>query len=541
MTTTQEKAQSGFGQLSGSLLIVSSGVLISRITGLFRDIAFAEMWGTSTALAAYVIAFTAPNLLRSLFGEGAFSAAFVPFFSEKLSSEERADAWAAASRVIASVAVMIAAVTAVCMFAAWSIAPRLPEGLPSLSTELIAVMMPYAVFICLAGTLTAVLNSCRRFAVPGLSPVILNVVLIIAALVIAPHWGNDPVSRIRCLALGVLLAGALQLGVHLLACARHHMRLRFIPAFDSPEVKQVLALMFPMVAGAVILQINVMVDRFLAGWLGSVETTSLYFSQRLTYLPVGMFGVALNMVCLPEMSRQCAKEHWKEAHSALLYGFRQGLFLSIPAAAFLGVLMEPIITVLFEHGLFDASGTRETMWALMFYLPGIPAFVCAKVAITPFYARRDTSTPVRIMSVCLALNIVLNLILMQFLRQGGLALATSICSYLNVFLLLFYLRKRTGGLGLQAVLQPAARICICAALGVTFVVAAWMLLGQLFSTVLSGTAGQVLLLGAAGCAGGVGYAGAAYLMGSSEVRELIAAVTSVFRRPNAKTDDDNHG
>jgi len=505
-----------------AFLSVSGGVMLSRGLGLARDILFARVWGTGGALAGFLIAFTIPNLLRSLFGEGAFSSGFVPVLSHRIEREGRDAGFQAASRILSVLAVILAA--AVNGLTGVALAGRVlfRRGLAGEVFRLLPIVAPYAFFVCLTAGAAGVLHVFRRFTAPALSPVILNAALILAALA-ALYSSVVPEQSILLAAWAVPAAGVIQLFVIGWACRRagYYWRFRFEPT--APEVRETLRLVAPAAVGAAVLQLNVVVDRFLAGWLGATATTSLYYSQRLVYLPVGLFGVALSTVTLPLLARAAAAENEQAVRDQLLRSLRMVLFFAVPAAVLLGVLGKDVIRLLFERGRFREEGVKATAWALGFYLPGIPAFVAAKVAVTPFHARKDTTTPVRISLALLLLNLVLNIVFMQFLAQGGLALATTICSWLNVMLLLHAYSARRGPLGVSALLPATVRIgaggLACAATAY----AALSLLHHWAGARHSELLWRFLFVAVPGTAGGLSYLAAAILTRSGELRELVGA------------------
>lgn len=523
--TDAEGAQKG---LVRSMLVVSAGVLLSRVLGLVRDVGFASRWGTGTAFAAFSIAFMIPNLLRALFGEGAFSAAFVPTYSEKLEKQGPEHAWEAAQRVITALMVVLVLLVAAVVALAMVLRRFATQEIDLLTLQLLPWVMPYALLICATGAFSGVLNSLRHFLIPSLTPVVLNVTLITATLFVCPYWGSSSADQVQALALSVLLAGTVQLGLQLAACGRKGLRFRFDPDWRSAEVRRVAMLIVPALLGTGVTQLNAFVDKLLARILGSAAVGSLYYSQRLVYLPVGLFGVAMAVVCLPAMSRAWARQDRGEMRASLAYALRHVLFLTVPAAALLAVTGVDVVRLLFERGTFDASSTRETFWALAFYLPGIPAFACVKVAVTPFYARQDTKTPVKIASACLILNVILNLVLMCYLRQGGLALSTSICSYVNITLLLVLTSRAIGGVGARRLLMPFCRITVAAGLAalvarfVQTMLPEWRILPICVQLCL-----RVLLpLGA----GGVAYIAATVISGCAEPRELVGGMLSRLSR-----------
>jgi putative peptidoglycan lipid II flippase len=461
-------------QFGRRMLTVSTGIFSSRVLGLARDVAFAYVFGTGRALAAFVIAFTFPNLLRALLGEGAFNNVFVPVFNAEQQRSGRAAAWAQACRVISVLAMVVAVLVFVVSTGVALARPWVSDELGAQVLRLTPILMPFALLICVSGALGGILNSVDRFAVAAYSPVIMNVCLIGGALLFSRFGvGDGDGNGGWTLAAAVLLAGVLQLLWHVLACRREGLVVRFDPVLGDPAVGRVARLMAPVLIGTGVVQLNVVVDRVLAGVLGSAATTSLYYSQRLVYLPVSLFGVAMGTVVLPSLSRTWAAGDVEGMRRSVGKALKTVLFLSVPSVALLAALRYPVVRLLFQRGGFDGESTRETVWALLFYLPGVPVFACAKVAVTPFYARQDTRTPVRIAAWCLGLNVVLNLVLMQFLAQGGLALATSICSFVNVGVLLILAFRRMGGGGLSELTGRALRMIFAGA--IVFLVASTVL------------------------------------------------------------------
>ena len=507
--------------MSRSMLVVSAGVLSSRILGLVRDAVFARVWGTGTAMAAFVIAFTIPNLLRSLFGEGTFSGAFVPVFSQRLETEGKEAAWAAACRVVSVLAVVLGGVVILAAAGAFLLQGFFADPLAKLSLELLPGLMPYGIFVCMAGALGGALNSMKYFAVASLTPLLLNVCLIAAATAAWFYCGDHPERTIFWLIPAVLVAGVLHLLFHLHVFRRLGLRFRFCPDFRAPEVRQILLLMAPAVIGTSVGQINIVVDRFLAGYLGSDATSALYYSQRLIYLPVGLFGVASSVVSLPELSRAWARGAPEEMADKLRYALRHVLFLCLPMTLMLGFLGKPIIRLLFEGGTFSADSTDQTLWALICYVPGIPFFASVKTAASAFFARQDTRTPVKIAYICLALNVVLNLSLMGVMRQGGLALSTTISAVVNLWLLLLLLRQQTG-LDIVGPMAPG----LLRTLGAGFVMIAGAWLAQLALPAAlcnDRLSGRILQVAVPLVAGYVSYGVGAFLCRCPEMRELSSS------------------
>ncbi|MFA4944752.1 MAG: murein biosynthesis integral membrane protein MurJ [Lentisphaeria bacterium] len=456
-----------------SMRVVSLGVLLSRLLGLARDMAFARVWGTGLGMSAWVFAFTIPNLFRALFGEGAFTSAFIPIFSAELVGRGKEAAWRAACRVVSVLAVVLGGLTLLAMVACWCLAPFLAKPVFQKGLELTPALLPYAVLVCVAGALAGVLNTLKRFTVPAFTPLLLNLLLLAAAGVawLANRHDGQPQKWIVATIPAVLLAGFLHVWIHLQVVRRREgLRFRFDPDFQAPEVRKIMTLMAPVMVGTGMIQLNVLVDRLLAGWLGEAAITSLYYSQRLIYLPVGLFGVAASVVLLPAMARAWAAGDQPALLRDLRYSLRHVWFMSLPMAVMLGWLGRESLDLMFGGGRFDEASLHATWWALVWYVPGIPFFALVKPAAAAFHARQDTRTPVRVAWGCMLLNLALNLTLMWPMRQGGLALATSLSSGANLALLLILFRRQTGLAALGPALPAFGRVALAAA---TMIPAAW--------------------------------------------------------------------
>lgn len=431
--------------LNKSMWTTSAGIFGSRITGLLRDIVMAGYWGgTGVMQAAFQVAFAIPNMLRALFGEGAFTAAFVPMLSAKTTTANPAEAWRLAERSISAQALILGLFVVLGSIASTIIHALLPADTAEhvrVTFLILPLLMPYALLICMVGAFSSFLNCQRRFALPALVPVILNVVQIATILLICIHWSITELTPLLMFCGGIILAGLLQLLAVIIACRRLGFVFHFRLDWRDPDISTLGRRIAPGLLGAGVAQVNNLVDKALAMILGPAAIGALNYSQHLVYLPTGIFGVAMSIVCLPSLSRAFARKDYDEMAESLDFAMRQMLFLTLPCAVLFGVLAEPLIRMLFFRGAFSDEAVRECAWALYFYLLGLPAFSCAKIAANAHHAQQDTATPVKIALICVAANLPLNIILMQFLRQGGLALSTSICSWLNVVLLLRLARR----------------------------------------------------------------------------------------------------
>lgn len=424
----------------GSFMLKSSfGTFGSRIFGLLRDIVTGWYWGASgPAQAAITVAFAIPNHLRALFGEGAFTAAFVPMLSGRLAQGRQDEAWKLAERAI-SLQIVVLSIF-IFLFSLVSVFCHFiqPAGLPAhirLTFIILPLMMPYALFICLTGAFSAVLNSLRIFAWPALVPILYNLVQIGTVVGLCALWSNTDFAPLMIFCGGALVAGLLQLLAMMLLARQHGFVYHFDLTWD-PEVKKLCRNILPGLVGLGAQQFNQLIDKGWGMFLGAKAIGALNYSQHLVYLPVGLFGVAMGTASLPSFSASWARGDRQELAYTLEYALRLNLFMALPCAALLWVLGEPAISLLLRRGAFDAEAVRNCAWAMKFYVLGLPAFCCTRVAAAVFFARQDTRTPRNVTLICVAANMALNALCLTPLHFGGLALSTSLCACANVVLLL---------------------------------------------------------------------------------------------------------
>lgn len=442
-----EKKSSG---LLRSSAIVSLMTFLSRILGLVRDVAIAALAGATANADAFFIAFKVPQFLRRLFAEGAFSQAFVPVLSEYRQQRSLADVQYLLNRVAGVLGSSLILVTVIAVVAAPMLTALFAPGFLSdpvkynLTAELIRITFPYLLFIALAGFAGAVLNSYGYFAVPAITPVILNVCLITAAT-----WGiyyfSDPVYA---LAWGVFVAGAAQLLFQLPFLAKLHLLPK--PVFDTKDdgVRRILTLMLPAIFGVSVSQINLLLDTVLASFLPTGSVSWLYYSDRLVELPLGVFAIAVSTVILPSLSRKHADKSEQEFRQTLDWAMRMILLISLPAAAALFLLAEPILITLFQYGSLTVHDVQMASLSLRAYSLGLLPFMMIKILAPGFYARQDTKTPVKIGIIAMVANMIFNIALViplhYYWQVGhvGLALATFLSAGLNAALLLRGLKVR---------------------------------------------------------------------------------------------------
>jgi putative peptidoglycan lipid II flippase len=457
-------------QITRSAGIVGSATLFSRILGLVRDILTARLFGTGLAASAFVVAFTIPNLFRRLLGEGALTGAFVPVFTEYLEKKGIKEGWRIASIIFTLLTIILAGVVLAGFAVIWLITNtfNLSDKF-ILVFQLLRIMLPYLFFICLVGLSMGILNSLRHFFMPALSPVILNLVWIGSLIVLCPRFGDTSEEKIFGLAVGVVIGGIIQLAVQIPVLKRKGFPFQFIPDWHNPAVKKIAFLMGPGILGLAVFQLNTVVDRFLAMVIGPGAPSTLYYGNRLVQLPLGVFGIAFATAALPVMARLMARNKIEEFKDAFSHSFRNVLLVTIPATVGLIVLRRPIITLLFQRDAFGASSTDATAWVLLFYAIGLPAFAGLKIITQSFYSFQDTRTPVKVGAAAMILNLVLNLAvvyipwLRSHLREGGLALATSIAALANAGVLFYLLRRRLGPIRGRAIISFVLRISTAAA------------------------------------------------------------------------------
>ncbi len=427
-----------------SVATVGSYTLVSRIFGLLRDILTAALLGAGPVADAFFVALRLPNLFRSLFAEGALSAAFVPFFAGNVAQSGKASARVFAEDVLA---VLLAALLGFVLLGEIfmpsvmaAVAPGF-SGEPDkfrLAVELARINFPYLLFIALVALQGGVLNSLDRFAAPAAAPILLNLFLI-AALWLSKRFGwHDG----HALAWAVCAAGLAQFLWLMFSCNRAQMALRLPRPRLTPEVRRTLRVMAPGVFGAGVTQLNLLISTMLASFLAGGSVSFLYYADRLNQLPLGVVGIAVGTAILPPLSRQLRQGDRGAAIATQNRGLELALLLTLPAAVALAVLAVPILTVLFQRGAFTAADTAATATALAAYAAGLPAFVLVKVLAPAFFARHDTKTPVKLAVAAVLVNLSLTLILMRPLAHVGIALATSAAGWVNALGLLALLVRR---------------------------------------------------------------------------------------------------
>jgi putative peptidoglycan lipid II flippase len=507
--------------------------MTSRILGVVREQVLAAYFGAGNAMDAYNVAYRIPNLVRDLFAEGAMSSAFVPTFTRHLTNQGKESAWRLGNLVINALIVITAGlvvlgiVFAEPLVSLFASAYREVPGKLELTVFLTRLMLPFLTFVALAAAVMGMLNSLHRFFIPAVSPAMYNVATIACALVLVPLMPGLGLPAITAIAIGSLLGGFAQLAVQWPVLRREGFR--YHPALDwsDPGLRRVLVLMGPGTIGLAATQVNVFVNTVLATGEGTGAVSWLNYAFRLMYLPIGLFGVSVATATLPRVSRHAATGDEPAARTTIADGLSLMLMLNVPATIGLVALATPIVRVIFERAAFTPADTAATAAAVQFYALGLIGYSIVRIASPVFYALGQNRTPVMVSVATVLANAALNMALVRVMGYQGLALGTSIAALFNATMLLFFLRRRLGGIEGGRVAGSLARILAAsaamgaAAIGVETAVASWL--------PGSGLVVQIVRLSAAiGAAVGV-LAAAAYALRIREFHEGLALVLRRFR------------
>lgn len=497
---------------------IGSMTLVSRIFGFVRDMLVANVLGASFMADAFVVAFKLPNFFRRLFAEGAFNQAFLPMFAGMVKTGSREEALRFASDALSWLIVVVSAVVGLCMlFMPWLmyiLAPGFDEDpiTYDLSIILTRITFPYLLFITIVSLLGGVLNSFEKFTAVASTPIVMNVSMIAGLYLFAPVTPNAA----HALAWGVFLAGVTQLFWLVYFCKKSDI----LPAIHfprfTPEVKKLLIVVAPAAVGAGVTQINLMIDTMIATLIPN-GVSYLYYADRIFELPLGVIGIAVATALLPTLSKHIRAGERDQAIRTTNQSIKMVMFLGLPSCGALMVIAEPIIHVIFERGAFLPEDTAAVYPALMAFTLGLPGHLVAKILASNFFAAQDTKTPVKIGVACVILNLILNLILMQFLAHVGIAMATSITGYVNAGALAYILYKR-GHFAPDVSLQYFVLKCLVSTFGMMAVLwgTADLLEPMLHDLFFWQVGALCFLVGV----GGAAYAGLIVLSGGIALKDL---------------------
>ena len=433
MPDDQTASRNRFFSSSRNLAI---STLISRILGLFREMLTASVIGGGELMSGWGLASLGANIFRRILGEGELGKAIVPIISLSLEKEGASRARDRFSTILLWLTLLLTTLAVLLGIPSFLISLLLGPGRWKIAFELFPILAPYMVFICIVGAATSYANVLREFFLPSLTAILQNVVLILALALVRHRYQGMPL--LTMFALAVIVAGVLEMTLIFLVLWRRGMMVRVTRAIvkDVETLKSIWKLVLPGLLGASALQLSLMCDRGVAGLIGDYALPSLYFSDRLVFLPIGIFAVSFATVANTELSRHAASGNYGELTAILERTIRILLFVSVPFMAFMVCFPEEIVRLFYRYGNFDETAVKETVYAFTMYSAGIPLFSVFKISSVAFTSRRDMVTPLKVSLVCISLNIVLNFALMVPLKQGGIALATIVSSLLNNTLLL---------------------------------------------------------------------------------------------------------
>ena len=515
--------------------IIGLAVMCSRVLGLVREQIFAALFGGGMAMDAFTAAFRIPNLLRDLFAEGALSMAFVTTFSKTIARGGDEDAWRLANKVATMTALVLGVLCVVGMVFSPELVALLAPGFDlekaALTAHLTRIMFPFILLVSLAALVMGMLNAKNRFGMPAMASSFFNIGSIVGGVALGfwidPHFG--PRALIG-LAFATLIGGGLQLAVQLPSLARLGYRFRPDLHWRDPGIKAILLLMGPAVIAASTTQINVLVNSMFASTLGDGAIFWLAIAFRLMQLPLGLFGVALGTVTLPLLSRLVVAGKTQEFRSELARAIRWGLLLTLPSMAGLMLLAEPIISVLYQHGKFNADQAAHAAGALRFYAIGLGGYAALKVLVNAFYALDRRKTPMLVSFIAVGLNLLFNWIFTFRLGWGyrGLAFSTGCVATFNFLLLYFLMQHQLKGLESRHLLSMLAKLALAIVPLVAVCAASshWLLADWQHQALLPKiTALLVTVVAAAGL-----FAASGILLHIEELKELRDAFMRRLRR-----------
>ncbi len=478
--------------IASAALLTSMGALLGRVLGLVRDMATAALFGLSQGpvLDALIIALRVPNLFRALLGEGALASSYLPVFTAE-KERSPATAWALATVVFARMSWALAAVVVfgeLCYALVWWLSP--PGSDNRVLALLGAILLPYAMPVCLAVQLSATLNALGRFALPAIVPILFNICWLAAVWLIAPRWPDSPATQAAAIATAVVISGALQVVVQLPALRRLGFRFDHRPAVVAEPLGELARRFLPLLLGAAAVQINTFLDSMIAwglsdggdpehriAWLGGVRpplsqgaAAAIYFGERMYWLPLGLLGLAVATAIFPRFSRHAAERRTDRLAADLTAATRIVLFLAAPAAAALVLFAVPLTRLLFERGAFSTADAVRAARVVTAYGLGVPAFCALPIILRGFYAAGQTRTPSMLAAAMVLLNLLLNVVLVWPMAEAGLAVSTSVCATLQAIILLAVFSRTIGRLDRRALAAAALRTA--AAAGVMAVVGA---------------------------------------------------------------------
>ena len=506
---------------------VASITLLSRVLGFVRDVLIAAVLGTSAVADAFFVAFRVPNMFRRLFAEGAFDAAFIPLFAKRLHAEGPPAAQAFAGQALAGLTLVLVVFTVLAEIAMPWLMLLLAPGFASdaakfdLAVMLARIALPYLVFMSLVALYNGVLNAFGRFAIAALAPTLLNVVLIIVLLALVAFRSGQTTAGIA-LAWAITASGVLQVIVVSLAAARIGMRVPIERPHLTPDMRRLMTLSAPGVIAGGMAQLTMVISTIIATLQDRVVSW-LYYVDRIFQLPLGVIGVAIGVVLLPDLSHKLRSGDHDAVLASENRALEFALLLTMPAAIALFIASGPIMCVLFQRGAFTAADTQATAAMLSALALGLPAYVMIKVLHPSYFAREDTKTPMIYAGVAMASTVILSFVLFLAVGATGIAIASMLSGWINVGLLIATLKRRDGGKPDQIFRRRFAGICAASAVMGVVVFALVKLLDPWFAPTSGLPAQGAALITLVG-AGLLVYLVTAELLGAAKIKNIIEEI-----------------
>jgi putative peptidoglycan lipid II flippase len=488
----------GDSRYLGSARLIAACTLLSRVTGLARDIVLNRAYGQNWVQDAFNYGFLIPNLFRRLFGEGALSAIFIPTFTNVLDKEGRPAAWMLLGRVMSLMVLILSAATIILELGALLVYHFSPGGpMRTLQIGLSAVMLPFMVSICVLALLSSLLNCLGHFAAPALMPIVLNLLNLFGVLVVGPMLSSRLEVQVYGVALSVLAASVLQLALILPVLKRQGVVFKWSLDTSDHHVRRMVRMFIPVVIGQGVLLLSVFLDSQMCTFLtrGPDDPASRTFlgvqieyplregalsavnnAQRLYQFPLGVLAISLATAAFPLFSLYASRGDHAGLRDTLGQSLRVAIFEGLPSGIVLVLLADPIIALLFQHGRYTAEATSRAAWVLKWYALGMPAYCCQQILLRGFYSLKDTLTPMWVGCGLVALNLAINasLVWHPTIREAAFGIGTSVTSTLHVGVSVYLLRKRMAGrIGGRQLLSSAFKAL---AAGAAAAACAWAIL-----------------------------------------------------------------
>ncbi len=501
-------------------------MLLARVLGYLREIALTYQFGQTFVTDAYIAAFTIPDFLYNLLVGGVLSAAFIPVFSSYIARQEEDDAWEVASTVINLVTIVMAVGIILGMVFTKELVPLVAYKFHGetldLTVKLTRIMFPAFLLLSFNGLIMGILNSYQHFKAPAFGAVVYNLAIVVIGMLLAPKIG------VAGFAVGVVVGHLGNFLVQLPVLIKKGLRYRPVINLKHPGVRRLFILMVPAILGLAANQINLIINQNLASGLSTGSITALRMANRLMWLPLGVFAGSIGVAIFPTLTAQVARQEMSEFKKTLSMGIRSIFVIIIPAAIGLMVLSTPIVRLLFEQGKFGADATVRTAYALIFYSIGLFAQSSIMVIIRAFYALHNTLTPVLVATLTIAVNYVLNIILMKSMAEGGLALAYSLSGVFNMLLLLYLLRRKIGPIGSRKLVTSFLSITLASGIMGAVAYGSAHYIGIILNT--SAKFNQMVQVGAAIVLGLAAYVGVTFLLKLEEADLVLGIIKRKMKR-----------